>query len=143
MKQFILLKLQYKVSFIVFLSLAPSALISWPGRVTPKNPSSSLATSILVPSLTSGHMLCGIQQVIIVESTLSTDSSSLSSRYATSLLTVQMRDQERPLHMQMVSWVSNYKWLILHTTNPTQREMQNIAVSIAVSRELIRSTRES
>ena len=81
MKEFILLKLQYKLSFIVFLSLAPSALISWPERGTPRNPSSSLATSISVPSLTSRHMLCRIQQVIIVKGTLSTDSSSLSSRH--------------------------------------------------------------
>ena len=34
MKEFILLKLQYKLSLIVFLSLAPSALISWPERGT-------------------------------------------------------------------------------------------------------------
>ena len=81
MKEFILLKLQYKLSFIVFLSLAPSALISWPERGTPRNPSSLLATSISVPSLTSWHMLCRIQQVITVEGTLSTDSSSLSSRH--------------------------------------------------------------
>ena len=69
------------MSFITFFSLAPSALISWPGRGTPRNPPSSFVTSISVASLTSRHTLCRIQQVIIVEGTLSTDSSSLFRRH--------------------------------------------------------------
>ena len=69
------------MSFMIFLSLAPSALTSWPGRGTPRNPSSSLATSISVASLQSKHMLCKIQQAMIVEHTFSTDSSSLFSRH--------------------------------------------------------------
>ena len=154
MKEFILLKFQYKLSFIVFLSLAPSALISWPERGTPRNPSSSLATSISVPSLTSRHMLCRIQQVIIVEGTLSTDSSSLSSGHrhlpfnspntcsTTTLALLRgfikislpvgqgsgLMEMFHALGRQFVSWVSNYKWLNLHTAYPTQWGMQNIAV---------------
>ena len=69
------------MSFMIFLSLAPSALTSWPGRGTPRNPSSSLATSISVASLQSTHMLCKIQHAMIVEHTFSTDSSSLFSRH--------------------------------------------------------------
>ena len=143
-----------KVSSIVFLSLAPSALISWPGRGTLRNPSSSLATSISVPSLTSRHMLCRIQQVIIEEGTLSNDSSSLSSRHRhlpfnspnacstttfahaqgfikTSLAVGHGSGLSERFHApgrQFVSWVSNYKWLNLHTAYSTQRDMQNIAV---------------
>ena len=152
MKEFILLKLQYKLSFIVFLSLAPSALISWPERGTPRNPSSLLATSISVPSLTSRHMLCRIQQVIIVKGTLSTDSSSFSrhrhlpfnSPYllnnypctAQGFIKISLpvgqgsglRERFHALGRQFVSWVSNYKWLNLHTAYPTQWGMQNIAV---------------
>ena len=70
------------MSFMIFLSLAPSALTSWPGRGTPRNPSSSLATSISVASLQSMHMLCKIQHAMIRQA-YSVDTS-------TSLLTAQM-----------------------------------------------------
>ena len=75
------IKLQYKLSFIMFLHLAPSALISWPGRGTLGNPFPSLMKSISVGSLTSRQILCSMQQPIIVEDTVSSDSSSLFSRH--------------------------------------------------------------
>ena len=74
------IKLQYKLSFIMFLHLAPSAL-SWPGRGTLGNPFPSLTKSISVGSLTSRQILCSMQQPIIVEDTVSSDSSSLFSRH--------------------------------------------------------------
>lgn len=75
------IKFQYNLSFMMFLNLAPSALISWPGRGILGNPFPSLTTSISVGSLTPRQILCSMQQAIIVEDTFSTDSSSLFSRH--------------------------------------------------------------
>ena len=68
-------------SHVWWPNLAPSALISWPGRGTLGNPFPSLTKSISVGSLTSRQILCSMQQPIIVEDTVSSDSSSLFSRH--------------------------------------------------------------
>ena len=116
----------------------------------------------------SRHMLCRIQQVIIVEGTFSTDSSSLSSRHlhlpfnspnACSTITLALLSDlsksltvghssglRKRLHApgcQFISWVSNYKW---PTCVPPIRRIGECKISpfsIAVSSELIRRTRAS